>query len=515
MVLIGRENNMGNNIRINNKPKAQELWAGIGGHFDSLGQIINEFIDNSISNFAGNELVTRNIILILKELDNQNVKIRIEDSGTGIKKIDEALTLGNLSAGESPLNEHGFGLKHALASANPSNDSWTIYTRTSENVKNNEYIKIKAPYEIENFSAIICKDESWPGLMNGTGTIVEFECSKEMYFTLGRGIRGGVSLFKTAADILFEDIGFIYAGIISDGGASITLNVIDKDNNSLTRSIGAVSPDWDDFFAPGSGTENVNLGNGDVRIDYKFGRINQKESRIEFNNTTTRKYYMRNMSSSGVEIRINGRVICHNLFKEIWGIEKHNSYNYLLVTLNLISNDKARLPQTRTSKNGLREGDEKLEALYTWIRSNMSTPEKDISLSDHETDLFEELKNRMMKYNPDPNKVIETEKFVFTNTGNKNDKVRIDLYEKTSYGITIYEGKKDRTTCKDIYQLRMYWDGLVYDCIKPNKGILVAKEHPDSVKSLIQVVNTMKDTNGDNYCFEVKTWSDLGINITK
>ena len=28
---------------INNVPNADDLWAGIGGHFDNLGQIINEF----------------------------------------------------------------------------------------------------------------------------------------------------------------------------------------------------------------------------------------------------------------------------------------------------------------------------------------------------------------------------------------------------------------------------------------------------------------------------------------
>ena len=61
---------------INNVPNADDLWAGIGGHFDNLGQIINEFLDNSISNFAGNRCDTRNIIIRLKELEaNGDVRI--------------------------------------------------------------------------------------------------------------------------------------------------------------------------------------------------------------------------------------------------------------------------------------------------------------------------------------------------------------------------------------------------------------------------------------------------------
>ena len=104
---------------------------------------------------------------------------------------------------------------------------------------------------------------------------------------------------------------------------------------------------------------------------------------------------------------------------------------------------------------------------------------------------------------------------VFKSTGENKDKVRIDLYEKTSYGVTIYEGKKETTTSKDVYQLRMYWDGLVFDGIIPNKGILVAERNPESVKSLIKIVNTMRDANDKNYNFEAKTWAELGINLSR
>ena len=336
-----------------------------------------------------------------------------------------------------------------------------------------------------------------------------------MYLTIARGIRGGMSNFTSIADVLCEDIGFVYAGLIENSLASITLDITDAQQINISKPVGAVTPDWEDFIKPGSGVEQHDLGNGNVSIEYKFGKINEKSNRIEFDNSTTRKYYKRNMSSSGVEIRINGRVLSHNLFKEIWGIEKHNSYNYLLITVNIKSEDAKRLPMTRTSKNGLREGDPRLEELYAWIRSNMPMPIKDVSMSDHETDLFEVLSENMKKFNPDPNKVIDTEMYVFTSTGNVKDKVRLDLYYKNSYGITVYEGKKEATTSKDVYQLRMYWDGLVYDGIQPTQGILVAESHPDSVKTLVSIVNTMKDANGKNYNFITQTWKEVGLCISK
>ena len=201
-----------------------------------------------------------------------------------------------------------------------------------------------------------------------------------MYRTLGKGIQGGPSAFNTLADILCEDIGFVYAGVISTGVASTTLMVEDAAQSTITRAIGAVEPDWADWLGPGKGSEVKDLGGGDVTIQYAFGRINKSPEREAFNNATTRKYYKRNMSSSGVEIRINGRMLCTNLFKEIWSIEKHNSYNYLLVSIDLKAENGDALPKTRTSKNGLREGDPKLESLFAWIRSNMHEPQKDVSL---------------------------------------------------------------------------------------------------------------------------------------
>lgn len=507
---------METSMAIDNRPHADELWAGIGGHFDSLGQIINEFIDNSISNFAGNQTMTRNIIISLVETAvNGDVTISIEDSGTGIKKLNETFTLGSCAAAESPLNEHGFGLKHALASANPKNDSWVIYTRTQEDMDVQQFKKIEAPYKIEDFSAKICKNEKWPGKLNGTGTIICFTCKREMYKTIARGLKGSWSKLLPIADILCEDIGFIYSGIIEENKASITLDIVDANGYHINRSVGAVKPDWEDYIKPGSGSQDVDLGNGKVTIEYQFGKLSKKQGRKEFDNATANKYYQKSMSTSGVEIRINGRVLCYNLFKEIWGMEKHNSYNYLLIAINLKSEDRNALPKTRTSKNGLREGDERLEKLYEWIRSNLNEPQKDVALADHETDLFEELCKRMNQYDPDPGKIIKTEMEVFVSTGNIKDRVRLDLYYKNSYGITIYEGKKDATTSKDVYQLRMYWDGLVYDGIKPTKGILLATSHSNSVQELIAIVNTMCDANGNQYVFEVKTWEDVGIAIQK
>lgn len=86
--------------------------------------------------------------------------------------------------------------------------------------------------------------------------------------------------------------------------------------------------------------------------------------------------------------------MAHNIFRDVWNLEPHPQYNHLLVQLNLISKDRERLPSTRTSKNGLREGDGKLEKLYEWVRKKYDKPSKDddIKIEDQdEMGLFENL----------------------------------------------------------------------------------------------------------------------------
>ena len=155
----------------------------------------------------------------------------------------------------------------------------------------------------------------------------------------------------------------------------------------------------------------------------------------------------------------------------------------------------------------------KLKELFSWIRTKCKTPERDTKDSQDEVEIFAALKDIKLKQIPDDNKVVSTEVKAFTTTGETRDRVRIDLYEYALGQLTIYEGKKHITSSKDVYQLRMYWDGLVFDGIKPKRGILIARQHPESVKTLIRIVNSMQDANGNNYNFITKTWDDEGVPV--
>ena len=90
--------------------------------------------------------------------------------------------------------------------------------------------------------------------------------------------------------------------------------------------------------------------------------------------------------------------------------------------------------------------------------------------------------------------------------------VKVDMYiAKNDGDVEIYECKKDATKLLDLYQLRMYWDGCVYDNIQPTLGILLASRHTSAVEDGIEYLNSMKDANGKNYKFKLRTWNDEGI----
>ena len=61
--------------------------------FDSLGEILCEFIDNSISNFIGNPSIANNSIMIRFKDRGDYVDVSVADSGTGIKDLNAAFTL--------------------------------------------------------------------------------------------------------------------------------------------------------------------------------------------------------------------------------------------------------------------------------------------------------------------------------------------------------------------------------------------------------------------------------------
>ncbi len=408
-----------------------------------------------------------------------------------MQDFEHTLKLGDTTSAESPLNEHGFGLKHALAAADIHNRNWKIHTRTQHEFDSGKYRTLVAPYRFHMDSTMVdVSTEHWPGIYNGPGTLVEFICDMGLFYTVRRGVKGPPS-FGNCADYLIEELGYVYSGMISEGKANIIVN---------STPVPAVGPNIVGYYDPAPGHVGIDLGGGQIDLRYKF---------CEVKDSSHLAHYKRNTSTSGVEIRVNGRVLMSNLFKEIWGLEPHPSYNHFLVQFDLISQNIDALPKTRTSKNGIRSGDPKLEKLFEWIRQAHPEPEKKSSGAVYEMELIKQLADSKTTHIRSSSKHIEPWFKVFRTID--TDGALADLYVFDGSQVVLYEAKKDKATIQDLYQLRMYWDGAVIDGINPVEGILLASEFSNGIDAIIAMLNATKDANGNKYNFSKKLWTEEGI----
>ena len=68
---------------------------------------------------------------------------------------------------------------------------------------------------------------------------------------------------------------------------------------------------------------------------------------------------------------------------------------------------------------------------------------------------------------------------------------RVDVVDKGENGkCDIYELKTRKAEPKDLYQLRMYWDGLVLEGIQPTRGILLTNGYSDRLQEMVRILNT-------------------------
>jgi hypothetical protein len=75
--------------------------------------------------------------------------------------------------------------------------------------------------------------------------------------------------------------------------------------------------------------------------------------------------------------------------------------------------------------------------------------------------------------------------------------------------------KDEAAAPQDVYQLIMYWDGLVNDGKSPRAGVLVAETASDSVRILLKFWNGREDLGGRPYKVSFKSIEDMGVRILR
>ena len=478
---------------LDNTPSGFALFQAIGGHYTSPAQAIEELVDNAISSIRANG-GSGKVILCLTD-GGDYVDISVCDSGTGISDLGAALTISGCGGAQTPLNEHGCGLKNALSYLSEEAELWLLESRTKEDAAADRYRCVSAPYAAIDQRMRAKVHQGSGAILFETGTTVRVRCSKEKLEGLKPATKRAKADFRQLCGYLKEELAYTYAAILAEG--RITIGIICREQNAheSCHRLEALEPLWeaDPIELPETAAD---FGGGKLTVRCRYGTIEADKE-----NAT---YYKGNMASSGLEIRINGRCIERGLYSKVFGRALHPSCNRFLAQIDLRSEDGVAFPATETTKNAFVEGDARTQALFRWIRANVRQPET--SRESLESRLVGKLAEK--KAAESDTLRIGREEGTYRTIGLQG---KIDLLVSKTDGMTIYEAKAKGTKAEDLYQLRLYADGCAMDGMPAKESVLIGARHPKEVCSLAEQLNSQCDPTGAPYHFVLRTWTEEGI----
>jgi len=492
-------------------------WEGLGRQEMDFHQVIGELIDNSISasgKDTDGDLLPFNIEITLEKIGNK-IRVKVADEGIGmtIEEITEHIfSLGGKGRSNGPLNEHGFGLKNALCVLTIGNKlPWVIQTRDEIAIEKDVVYEVKGPFS-SAMKLELGNKEQWRKdlkyAIGERGTVVYAETTFEFFNTLYHRAR----TFETLVERFIEHLGVMYRGFLRNRHNKLRLrwrNLGDDGNNPN------IDADWEEFrIEPieipydtgGSQRTEIEVDgpSGKAKAIYIRGNLDVEKMKDPSQGKPypLKIYYQGNIPTQGIDIVVRGRVLKSGQLPEIWpDIPRHNNFNRFVGEL--ILDD----PKFRTVNNKINLDPHN----PYWIRlleklDNDDFKPQRITGAKIEKDLAKKLKTMLEGHYTGSN--VQRDRPIWGGAG-----VKVDIFHELNNGeIHIYELKAGTAAPIDVYQLLMYWDGVVRDEGKsPKIGRLVAKEIPDAVKNIINEINKRKDNLGNQYNLEYKTIKELGL----
>lgn len=124
------------------------IFKGLAKQNMLFHQCLGELVDNAISAKRDEAKFHIDVILVPDSHDTTRVDIYVADNckGMSLATLGKALQLGEPPTTESRLNEHGFGLKNALATLSGGNGWWKIWTKP---IHENTVYTVEGPFRQE------------------------------------------------------------------------------------------------------------------------------------------------------------------------------------------------------------------------------------------------------------------------------------------------------------------------------------------------------------------------------
>ena len=229
---------------LDNTPSGFALFQAIGGHYTSPAQAIEELVDNAISSIRANG-GSGEVILRLTD-GGDYVDISVYDSGTGISDLGAALTISGRGGAQSPLNEHGCGLKNALSYLCEEVEVWLLESRTKEDAAADRYRCVSAPYAAIDRKMRAKVHQGNGATLHETGATICVRCSKEKFESLKPATKRAKADFRQLCGYLEEELAYTYAAILAEG--RITIGIICREQNAPEsyHQLEALEPLWEE-----------------------------------------------------------------------------------------------------------------------------------------------------------------------------------------------------------------------------------------------------------------------------
>jgi hypothetical protein len=491
-------------------------WKAFGRTYPKLSLGMKEIIDNAISALLSRHLHNTeqmNIYIKIREVslveaknegfpkvERENSKygiippkpnqlgirssyfiIEIHDNGCGIDDFAKALRIGKGEEGDnhSYLNEHGVGLKHALSFANIENDAWEIISRNEDDLNNNQYKVISAPF-CDNMKYQICNELSWTSEYNGTGTVIRFLTTKEVYLTIGSTIEEGQMDTLEVTNNFIEDISVTYNKFLAgecetkNNKVNIEIEFLSHEGVISKRKVTPRYPIFEKIIKNGY---IIKLNDDEQKY---IGNVNITEGFI-IENIENKYFYRSNLKSPRVYIYLNGRLIGNmwdNLFKE----KNHNRFNKYYLEVNISIEDKNFIPSTNATKTHFSADDKNFKIIMQHIKENVLAPKSyEENLSEKERK--EKYKEKIIKnseenhiqsltvideYSEAIDELGKTDLFVHYTTINEDG-------SQGEVKSELYEFKKGSLTLMSVFQLIGYSMYMHFEDYSIKEALLVVE----------------------------------------
>ncbi|MGB4774725.1 MAG: hypothetical protein WBP45_06120, partial [Daejeonella sp.] len=252
---------------------------------------------------------------------------------------------------------------------------------------------------------------------------------------------------------------------------------------------------------------SIEIGGTIYQILYNYGSLDaEKADSIRINEDSHLKsYYTRTLSTQGIDIRIGKRVIATKVLEHIWGVKPHNDYNDFAGELIIPETVPRGKLKTVTTKTDFKNDDSDWQNIFNQLHEKFPLVRNAKRTTEEE--FKKELVLQLKRFAKEDD-IITREKCVWP------PGVKIDVYwqKAATKEIIIYEVKTDSATALNVYQLKMYWEGLIENGEIPQEGQLVCLDYNSTIEEMIKKINTLVPKDGyPPFNFKLVTLKEMGL----